>query len=55
MHSFSTHSIANIRENFCHQTSRKLVDKKEAKVFVFEYLKTKQMTKKPKANKGENR
>jgi len=36
--------IANIRRDFCHQTSRKMVDKEDIKVYVFEDLKTKNMT-----------
>ena len=47
-------SIANIRENFCHQTSRKIVDREQTKVIVFENLGTKRMTRKPKAKQGEN-
>ena len=37
---------ANIRDNFCHQVSRKIVDTPEAKVIVLEDLKIKNMTKK---------
>jgi putative transposase len=37
--------IANIRKDFCHQTSRKLIDKPAVKVYVFEDLRTKNMTK----------
>ena len=47
-------SIANIRENFCHQTSRKIVDREQTKVIVFENLDTKCMTRKPKAKQDEN-
>jgi len=47
-------SIANIRENFCHQTSRKIVDREKTEVIVFENLRTKCMTKKPKAKQDEN-
>ena len=36
----------NIRDNFCHQVSRKIVDTPEAKVIVLEDLKIKNMTKK---------
>jgi len=36
--------IANIRRDFCHQTSRKMVDKEDIKVYMFEDLKTKNMT-----------
>ena len=46
--------IANIRENFCHQTSRKIVDQEKTEVIVFENLGTKRMTKKPKAKQDEN-
>ena len=35
----------NIRDNFCHQVSRKIVDTPEAKVIVLEDLKMKNMTK----------
>ena len=38
-----------IRDNFCHQTSRKLVNKKEIEVIAFEALPTNKMTRKPKA------
>ena len=47
-------SIANIRENFSHQTSRKIVNRAQTKVIVFENLGTKRMTKKPKAKQDEN-
>lgn len=40
--------IANIRNNFCHQTSYKLVHQKDTQVFIFEDLGTKRMTKRPK-------
>jgi putative transposase len=36
--------IANIRQDFCHQTSRRLVDKKDIKVYIFEDLKTKNLS-----------
>ena len=42
---------ANIREDFNHKTSKKLV--KNASVLIFEALKTKQMTKRPKAKVDE--
>lgn len=45
----SHEKIGNIRKDFCHKTSRAIVDQKEIKVIVLEYLKTKQMTGKPKA------
>lgn len=41
--------IANIRRDFCHKTSRSIVDDPSTKVIVLEDLKTKQMTKKPQA------
>jgi putative transposase len=47
------HRIGNIREDFAHKTSRKLVDS-EAKVIVFEKLNTRQMTRRPKPKKDEN-
>ncbi len=43
--------VAHIRQDFCHQTSRLLVNQTSTQVIVFEDLKTKQMTKKPKAKK----
>jgi len=43
--------IANIRENFCHQTSRKIVDQEKTNVIIFENLGTKHMTRKPKKRK----
>lgn len=45
--------IANIRQDFCHKTSRKMVDSK-AKVIVFEALNTSGMTKKPKAKQDNS-
>ena len=36
--------ISNIRHDFCHQTSRKLVNAPEIKVYVFEDLRTKNTT-----------
>jgi len=36
--------IANIRRDFCHKTSRALVNKKDIKVYMFEALKTEKMT-----------
>jgi transposase len=45
-------SIANIRENFSHQTSRKLIDNQATKVITLKDLGTKRMTRKPK--KREN-
>ncbi|MDQ3230515.1 MAG: transposase [Pseudobdellovibrionaceae bacterium] len=47
-----THNdIANIRKDFCHKASRALVDQKDSRIFILEDLKTKQMTKKSKAQK----
>ena len=48
----STYS-ANVREDFAHKTSRKLVDS-AAEVFVFEDLKVKNMTSAPKPKKAAN-
>jgi putative transposase len=45
---------AEIRSDFCHKTSRKLVDQENKSVLVFENLKTKNMTKKPKAKQDEH-
>ena len=45
--------VANIRQDFCHKTSRKMVDSK-AKVIVFEALNTSGMTKKPKAKQDNS-
>jgi len=36
--------IANIRRDFCHKTSRALVNKEDIKAYIFEDLKTKTMT-----------
>ena len=43
--------IHNIRKDFCHKSSRSLVDNPKYKVFILEDLKTKNMTKKPKGTK----
>lgn len=43
--------IANIRKDFCHKTSRKIVDNPQTKVIVLEDLRTKNMTATPKAKK----
>jgi len=45
--------VANIRRDFCHQTSRKVVDSTDH-VFIFEDLKTSNMTKRSKPVKKEN-
>ncbi len=44
---------AHIRNDFCHKTSRNLVGQEKTEVIVFENLKTKNMTKKPKAKQDE--
>lgn len=44
---------ANIRKDFCHKTSRSLVND-QAKVFIFEDLKKSNMTKAPEAKQGLN-
>jgi putative transposase len=41
--------IGNIRKDFCHKTSRSIVEQENIKVIVLEDLRTKQMTAKPKA------
>ncbi len=46
--------VAHIRKDFCHKTSRAIVNKEENKVIVLEDLRTKHMTKKPKAKKDES-
>lgn len=40
--------ISNIRKDFCHKTSRTIIDSVQTKVIVLEDLKTSKMTKKPK-------
>jgi putative transposase len=45
--------IANIRKDFCHKTSRSIVDK-ECSVIILEDLRTQNMTKKPKPKKDES-
>ena len=45
--------MANMRQDFCHQTSRSLVNS-SAKVIVFEALKTAAMTRKPKAKQDKH-
>jgi len=47
-------TIANIRANFCHQTSHKLTSNPNTKVIVFEDLGTSRMTRKSKPKKGQN-
>jgi putative transposase len=45
--------IANIRKDFCHKASHALVDQGNAKIFILEDLKTKQMSKKAKTKQDE--
>jgi putative transposase len=54
-HRIATHHAkkANIRNDFAHKTSRSLIDG-NAKVIVFEALKTANMTRKPKAKQDAN-
>ena len=46
--------IANIRKDFCHKTSRSIVDSSSTKVIVLEDLKTSKMTKKPTPKPSES-
>lgn len=46
--------IANIRKDFCHKTSRTLVDQKDLRVFILEDLKTRNMTRRAKAVKDDS-
>jgi len=46
-------SSANIRNDFCHKTSRALVNEDKLNVFVFEDLSTSSMTRKPKPKEDE--
>ena len=46
--------IGNIRQDFCHKTSRKLVNLPEAKVIVFEDLRTQSMTRRPKPKQNSD-
>lgn len=46
--------ISNVRKDFCHKTSRSIVDKEENKVIVLEDLHTQHMTKKTKPKKDES-
>ena len=45
--------ISNINRDFCHKTSRKIVNDENTQVIILEDLKTKQMTKAPKPKKDE--
>lgn len=45
--------ISNIRKDFCHQTSRKIVDAENNKVIILEDLNTIQMTRAPQKKKDE--
>ena len=47
----SHEKISNIRRDFCHKTSRSIVDDENTKVIVLEDLKTSKMTKKPKTKR----
>ncbi len=49
----STAYAANVRHNFAHQASRKIVDSR-MEIIVFEDLKVKNMTSKPKPKRGKN-
>lgn len=46
--------IANIRKDFCHKTSRKIVDNPQHKIIILEDLRTKNMTAKPKAKQTDD-
>jgi putative transposase len=46
--------IANIRKDFCHKTSRKVVDNPQNKIIVLEDLRVKNMTAKPKAKQNDS-
>jgi putative transposase len=45
--------IANIRNDYCHKTSRSIVNNPEVKVIILEDLKTRNMTASPKAKRDE--
>jgi putative transposase len=45
--------IGNIRKDFCHKTSRKIIDDKNTKIIILEDLQTAQMTRAPKPKKDE--
>jgi len=45
--------ITNIRKDFCHKTSRSIVNDRDTKIIVLEDLKTSQMTKAPKPKQDE--
>nr|NGX63111.1 hypothetical protein [Candidatus Anoxychlamydiales bacterium] len=45
--------IKNIRNDFCHKTSRAIVNNKSNNIIIFEALATKNMTKKPQPKKDE--
>jgi len=47
-------NISNIRNDFCHKTSHAIVSNADNKVIILEDLKTKNMTRKPKAKLGAN-
>ena len=46
-------SVTNIRKDFCHKTSRALVDQAEARVFVLEDLRTGRMTQRAEPRKND--
>ena len=46
--------LGNIRSNFCHQTSRSIVSKDNARIFVLEDLGTSRMTRKPKVKQDNH-
>lgn len=49
----SHEKISYIRKDFCHKTSRKIVDDENVKIIVLEDLKTGQMTRAPKSKRDE--
>ena len=49
----ASEKMANIRKDFCHKTSRAIVDLEKVKVIVLEDLKTSKMTRKPQPKKDE--
>jgi len=49
----SYNKIKNIRKDFCHKTSRKIVDDKNTKIIILEDLNTSKMTKAPEPKKDE--
>jgi putative transposase len=49
----SHEKIANIRNDFCHKTSHSIVSNPDAKIFILEDLKTRNMTRSPKAKRDD--